>query len=82
MTQHGLPPRRFVILSAQGIHILQKLRPVEQLKQLMMECAGPDAEQVKAFFRLHKVSASYFIILDNWVRFSNGAVHMFLCTVK
>ncbi|XP_005105150.1 nuclear pore complex protein Nup155 [Aplysia californica] len=55
VTQHALPPRRFVILSAQGVHILQKLRPVEQLKMLMIECGGPDAEQVKAFFRLHKI---------------------------
>jgi len=55
VTQHACPPRRFVVLSAQGIHILQKLRPVEQLKQLMVECGGPDSEQVKAFFRLHKI---------------------------
>ncbi|CAL1535434.1 unnamed protein product, partial [Lymnaea stagnalis] len=55
VTQHALPPRRFVLLSAQGIHILQKLRPLEQLRQLMIECRGPDAEQVKAFFRLHRI---------------------------
>ncbi|GFN98864.1 nuclear pore complex protein nup155-like [Plakobranchus ocellatus] len=55
VTQHALPPRRFVLLSAQGIHILQKQRPVEQLKQLMVECGGPDAQQIKAFFNLHRL---------------------------
>ncbi|BFZ16747.1 hypothetical protein BsWGS_19786 [Bradybaena similaris] len=55
VTQHVLPPRKFVVLGAQGIHIIQKLRPLEQLRQLMIECGGPDAEQVKAFFRLHKL---------------------------
>uniref|UniRef100_A0A0B7BCT5 Nucleoporin Nup133/Nup155-like N-terminal domain-containing protein n=1 Tax=Arion vulgaris TaxID=1028688 RepID=A0A0B7BCT5_9EUPU len=55
VTQHALPPRKFVVLGAQGIHIILKQRPVEQLRQLMIECGGPDAEQVKAFFRLHKL---------------------------
>ncbi|KAK3794466.1 hypothetical protein RRG08_003619 [Elysia crispata] len=55
VTQHALPPRRFVLLSAQGIHILQKLRPVEQLKQLMVECGGPEAQQIKGFFNLHRL---------------------------
>ncbi|XP_059140242.1 nuclear pore complex protein Nup155-like [Physella acuta] len=55
VTQHAHPPRRYVVLSAQGIHILQKLRPLEQLRQLLIDCRGPDSEHVKAFFRLHKV---------------------------
>merc|ERR1719239_455234 len=55
VTQHSVTPRRFVVLSAQGVYVLMKLRPVEQLRQLMVECGGPDAVQVKAFFRLHKI---------------------------
>lgn len=55
VTQHAVPPRKFVVLSADGIHILLKQRPVEQLRHLMIECGGPDSEQVKSFFRLHKV---------------------------
>lgn len=40
----------------QGSHIWSKLRPVDQLRQLLIDCQGPDAEEVKAFFlRLHKV---------------------------
>lgn len=58
VTQHAVPPRKFVIVSAQGIHVFQKLRPLEQLRRLFIECGGPDAEQVKAFFRLHRVSYS------------------------
>uniref|UniRef100_A0A2C9M6L4 Nucleoporin Nup133/Nup155-like N-terminal domain-containing protein n=1 Tax=Biomphalaria glabrata TaxID=6526 RepID=A0A2C9M6L4_BIOGL len=55
VTQHAVPPRKFVIVSAQGIHVFQKLRPLEQLRRLLIECGGPDAEQVKAFFRLHRI---------------------------
>ncbi|XP_046570812.1 LOW QUALITY PROTEIN: nuclear pore complex protein Nup155-like, partial [Haliotis rubra] len=38
-----------------GSHILQKLRPMEQLQQLLIECQGPDADEVKGFFRLHRI---------------------------
>lgn len=55
VTQHIEQARRFVILTAQGCHILRKLRPVEQLQSLLIDCGGPDAEEVKAFFRLHKL---------------------------
>ncbi|XP_060597073.1 nuclear pore complex protein Nup155-like [Ruditapes philippinarum] len=55
VTQHAKPPRKFVILSAQGSHIMSKLRPVDQLRQLLIDCQGPDADEVKAFFRLHKI---------------------------
>ncbi|XP_052776486.1 nuclear pore complex protein Nup155-like isoform X2 [Mya arenaria] len=55
VTQHAQPPRKFVVLSAQGSHIVSKLRPVDQLRQLLIDCQGPDADEVKAFFRLHKI---------------------------
>ncbi|XP_052257804.1 nuclear pore complex protein Nup155-like [Dreissena polymorpha] len=58
VTQHTQPPRKFIILSAQGSHILSKLRPVDQLRQLLIDCQGPDSEEVKAFFRLHKIEQS------------------------
>ncbi|XP_050400754.1 nuclear pore complex protein Nup155 isoform X1 [Patella vulgata] len=53
--QHIEPCRRFIILSSQGSHIFQKLRPVEQLQQLLIDSQGPDSEEVKGFFRLHRV---------------------------
>ena len=28
---------------------------MEQLQSILMECGGPDAEEVKAFFRLHRL---------------------------
>ncbi|KAL5017128.1 hypothetical protein ScPMuIL_006717 [Solemya velum] len=55
VTQHTEPPQKFVLLSGQGTHIFSKLRPVDQLRQLLIDCQGPDAEEVKAFFRLHKI---------------------------
>ncbi|XP_076083087.1 nuclear pore complex protein Nup155-like isoform X1 [Mytilus galloprovincialis] len=55
VTQHSDLPRKFVLLSAQGSHILTKLRPVDQLRLLLIEYQGPDAEEVKGFFRLHKI---------------------------
>ncbi|KAK7100912.1 nuclear pore complex protein Nup155-like [Littorina saxatilis] len=55
VSQHLESPRRFIILTAQGCQILRKLRPVEQLQSMLMDCGGPDAEEVKAFFRLHRL---------------------------
>ncbi|KAK3089178.1 hypothetical protein FSP39_001520 [Pinctada imbricata] len=55
VTQHTDLPRKFVLLSAQGSHIFSKLRPVDQLRQLLIDYQGPDSEEVKGFFRLHKL---------------------------
>jgi len=41
------------LISAQGTHIVSKLRPVDHLRQLLIENHGPDNEVVKAFFALH-----------------------------
>jgi nuclear pore complex protein Nup155 len=59
VVQHAQPARTFVLISAQGTHIVSKLRPVDHLRQLMLEQSGPDGEAVKAFFQLHgEVQAS------------------------
>ncbi|KAJ8305762.1 hypothetical protein KUTeg_016307 [Tegillarca granosa] len=55
VSQHCELPRRFVLLTAQGSHILSKLRPVDQLRQLLIDCQGPDSIEVKGFFSLHKI---------------------------
>lgn len=52
--QHFEPPRKFVILTAQGAHIFTKLRPVDLLQQLLVECRGPDNDAVKTFFTIQK----------------------------
>ncbi|KAK9883024.1 hypothetical protein WA026_001236 [Henosepilachna vigintioctopunctata] len=48
--QHYEPPRKYVVLTSQGVHILLKYRPVDLLKQLLLEGRGPDSETVKSFF--------------------------------
>ncbi len=53
VVQHAQPARTFVLISAQGTHIVSKLRPVDHLRQLLLEQNGPDGEAVKAFFQLH-----------------------------
>ena len=50
--QHAQPARTFVLISAQGTHIVSKLRPVDHLRQLLLESNGPEGEPVKAFFQL------------------------------
>jgi len=50
--QHAQVSRRFVVISAQGTHIVSKLRPADHLRQLLIEHGGPDNNQVKTFFRL------------------------------
>lgn len=51
--QHAQAARTFVLISAQGSHIVSKLRPVDHLRQLLIENGGPDADPIKAFFQLH-----------------------------
>ncbi|XP_067928624.1 nuclear pore complex protein Nup155-like [Watersipora subatra] len=54
VTQHMEQLRRFVLLSAQGSYILDKLRPVDQLRSLLIQNQGYDNRDVEAFFKLHK----------------------------
>ncbi|XP_038589686.1 nuclear pore complex protein Nup155 [Micropterus salmoides] len=52
--QHNIPPQKFVLLSAKGSYIFQKLRPVDQLRHLLVSCAGGESEEVERFFKLHR----------------------------
>lgn len=52
--EHSKPPRKFVALSPQGSHIIVKLQPVDQLRQLLVDNQGPECEAVKSFFSLLK----------------------------
>uniref|UniRef100_A0A673MAY4 Nuclear pore complex protein Nup155-like n=1 Tax=Sinocyclocheilus rhinocerous TaxID=307959 RepID=A0A673MAY4_9TELE len=51
--QHSVPPQKFVLLSAQGSHIFHKLRPVDQLRHLLVSSAGGESEEIERFFKLH-----------------------------
>ncbi|XP_071953322.1 nuclear pore complex protein Nup155-like [Antedon mediterranea] len=53
--QHRQLPTRFVVLSAHGSYLVNKLRPVDQLRQLMVTNGGPDNNMVQSFFKLHMV---------------------------
>merc|ERR1719193_196125 len=50
--QHCSSSRQIVVLSAQGALLISALRPVDCLRQLLIECGGPDAEAVKLYFGL------------------------------
>uniref|UniRef100_A0A8C6MDC4 Nucleoporin 155 n=1 Tax=Nothobranchius furzeri TaxID=105023 RepID=A0A8C6MDC4_NOTFU len=52
--QHNVPPQKFVLLTAKGSHIFQKLRPVDQLRHLLVSCAGGESEEIERFFKLHR----------------------------
>lgn len=52
--QHAEPPRKYVALTAQGAHIFLKLRPVDILRQLLLESGGADSDAVKAYFNLQR----------------------------
>lgn len=42
-------------LSTKGSHIFHKLRPVDQMRHLLVSCVGGESEEVERFFKLHKV---------------------------
>ena len=52
VTQDMEEQRKFVLLSTNGVHIIYKPRPVDHLKQLLMDNQGVDNEAVKGFFQL------------------------------
>lgn len=52
--QHNVPPQKFVLLSAKGSHIFHKLRPVDQLRRLLVSGTGGESEEVERFFKLHR----------------------------
>lgn len=52
--QHIVPPKKFVLLSAKGSHIFHKLRPVDQLRHLLVSSAGGEGEDIERFFKLHQ----------------------------
>ncbi|NXG52616.1 NU155 protein, partial [Psilopogon haemacephalus] len=52
--QHMLPPKKFVLLSAQGSFMFHKLRPVDQLRHLLVSNVGGDGEEMERFFKLHQ----------------------------
>lgn len=52
VTQHSSPPRRFVFLTTQCCHIVTQLRPVDILRQLLIDASGPDSTAVRAFFQV------------------------------
>ena len=51
--QHTQTPRKFVLISSHGTQIVSKLRPVDHLRQLLIDNGGPDNDIIKAFFGLH-----------------------------
>lgn len=56
--QHMEPPRKYVVLTAQGAHIFTKLRPVDMLRQLLVDCHGAEGDPVKAYFHAQKIEQS------------------------
>lgn len=49
----------FFFSSTQGSHIFHKLRPVDQMRHLLVNCVGGESEEVERFFKLHKVQKSW-----------------------
>ena len=52
VTQHTSSPRRFVLLTTQCCHVVTQLRPVDILRQLLVEASGPDSTAIRAFFQV------------------------------
>lgn len=54
VTQHMQKPTKYVVLTAQGAHIFLKLRPVDLLKQLLVDGRGQDSDAIKSFFGIQE----------------------------
>lgn len=49
-------PKRVVLLTNQGAHIISLLKPVDILQQLLVACHGPHHDAVKAYFQTQSES--------------------------
>ncbi|GJQ73093.1 Nup154 [Trypoxylus dichotomus] len=54
VSQHVVPPRKYVVLTTHGAHIFLKFRPVDLLRQLLVDSRGQDTDAVKNFFALQQ----------------------------
>lgn len=63
--QHAESPRKYVALTAHGAHIFLKLRPVDILRQLLVDSSGAESDSVKAFFTVqgHEQACATSLIL-------------------
>lgn len=52
VTQHAVPPRQFIFLTTQCCHVITQLRPVDILRQLLLDASGPKSPAVKMFFQV------------------------------
>lgn len=52
VSQHLVGPRKFVFLTTQCCHLITQLRPVDILRQLLLDASGPDSSAVRAFFQV------------------------------
>nr|XP_022900276.1 nuclear pore complex protein Nup155 [Onthophagus taurus]XP_022900277.1 nuclear pore complex protein Nup155 [Onthophagus taurus] len=50
VSQHIEPPKKYVVLTSQGAHVFLKLRPVDLLRQILLESRGLDTDVIKNFF--------------------------------
>lgn len=46
-------PSRIVLLTNQGAHILELLKPVNVLQQILLACHNPNHDAVKTYFQIH-----------------------------
>ena len=65
-----------IYVCLQGCYLMTKQQPVDQLRQLLLN-TSPDSEQVKAFFKLHRVS-----FLSSLALWNNYDLYKICCTVS
>lgn len=63
ITQEMEEKRKYVFLTANGVHICYKPRPVDHFRQLLIDNQGYDNEAVKGFFLLYKENQACAIAL-------------------
>ena len=61
--QHSAGPRKFIFLTPKFCHIVTQLRPVDILRQLLLDASGPDSKAVRAFFLKEDQACATALIL-------------------
>ncbi|XP_060525435.1 nuclear pore complex protein Nup155 isoform X2 [Cylas formicarius] len=54
--QHAEPPKKYVVLTSHSVQIFIKLRPVDLLRQILIDSRGRDTEPLKIFFAVLRES--------------------------
>lgn len=67
--QHLLGPRQYLALTNRGVHLITKLRPIDQLHDLLIGSSGNETPQLQEFFATYGDDQVSFLLFYFFLSF-------------